>query len=113
MVEDGGGGGDQSCRVAVCLDDAGADPRTAGAPCVRLPANSVEPVYGLLPGLVVATVSDHDLDRGHLASRHRLRRSAGASERTRLPVRVPGQYLHPGLRRWSWDGPCGRAGSGA
>lgn len=113
MVEDGGGGGDRSCRVAVCLDDVGVDPRRAGAVCVWLPANSVEPVYGPLSGLVVAAVSDHHLDRGHVALRHRLRWSAGASERTRLPVRAPGQHLHPGLCRWSWDGPCGRAGSGA
>ncbi|MGH8918398.1 MAG: hypothetical protein ACRD0H_08685 [Actinomycetes bacterium] len=31
--------------------------------------------------------------------------------RSRLPVRVPGQLLHPLLRRSSWDGRCGRAGS--
>jgi hypothetical protein len=107
MVEDDGG--DQSYRVAVGLDDAGDEPSAAGAPWVRQPESSVEPVYGTGTGLLVVTVSD----RGRLTPRQQRRISPRAPDRSSLPIRVPSVHLHPRLRRRSWDGLSGRAGSSA
>ncbi|MGH3857822.1 MAG: hypothetical protein ACRDR6_30910 [Pseudonocardiaceae bacterium] len=93
MVYDGKDG--PSRRDPARRHDAGANPTAAGAGSVRLPASSVEPVYGLSPDVPVITQHGTALKPG----------------RSRLPVRVPGQLLHPLLRRSSWDGRCGRAGS--
>lgn len=79
---------------------------------VRLPLSSVEPVYGLDSRVLVGKVN-HYLDYGRPAPRHQRRRSALPPEHISLPVRLPGQYLHPQLRRLSWDGSFGRAGSNA
>jgi hypothetical protein len=68
VVEDGCDG--QSRREAAGLDDLGADPRAAGARAVGLPVISVEPVDGLSPDLLVATVSAHDVDHGRLNPQH-------------------------------------------
>lgn len=86
--------------------------RAAGAPSVRLPLSSVEPVYGRNPHVLVAEFN-HYSDRGHPASQHPQRRSTLQPEHILLPVRLPGQHLHPQLRRAPWDGLSGRAGSSA
>lgn len=86
--------------------------RAAGASSVRLPLSSVEPVYGLVPHVLVGKVNGYP-DHGCPAPQHQRRRSALPSEHISLPVRLPGQHLHPQLRRSSWDGPSGRAGSNA
>ena len=85
--------------------------QAADAPCVRLPLSSVEPVYGLDTHVLMARFN-HYPDCGRPDSQHQRRRSALPPEHISLPVRLPGQYLHPQLRR-SWDGPSGRAGSNA
>lgn len=103
-------------EAAGLLGDAGADPRAAGVRSVRLPASTVEPVQGLNSGVLVVTLNDHYLDRGHPAPRHRQHGQHGVTgqrDRSSLPVRVPGQQLHPRLRRSSWDGPWGCAGGSA
>ncbi|MGH4002150.1 MAG: hypothetical protein ACRDTJ_32315, partial [Pseudonocardiaceae bacterium] len=92
-------------EAAGLLDGAGADPRAAGVGSVRLPASTVEPVRGLNSGVLVVTLNDHYLDRSHPAPRHRQHGIIGQRDRSNLPVRVPGQQLHPRLRRSSWDGP--------
>jgi hypothetical protein len=86
-----------------------ATTRAPGAPSVRLPLSSVEPTYGLNSHVLVTKVN-HYPDRGRPAPRdqHTLR-----PERTSLSVRLPGEHLHLQLRRSSWDGPSGRAGSSA
>ena len=86
--------------------------RAAGAPCVRLPLSSVEPVYGRNPHVLVAEFN-HDPDRGRPAPQDQQRWSTLRPERTSLPVRLPGEHMHPQLRRSSWDGPSGRGGSSA
>lgn len=93
--------------------DARADPKAAGAPSLRLPASSVERADGLRPDLLVATVSDHHFDRGRPGPRHPQRWTTLQPEHASLPVRLPGQHLHPLLRRPRWDGSSGRAGSSA
>ncbi len=86
--------------------------RAADAPNVRLPLSSVEPVYGLNPHVLVAKVN-HYSDRGRPAPQDQRRRSTLHPERISLPVRLPGEHLHPQLRRPSWGGPCSRAGGSA
>jgi hypothetical protein len=86
--------------------------RAADAPSVRLPPSNVEPVYWLNPHTVVAEF-DHYPHRGRPTPQDQQRRSTLRTERTSLPVRLPGEHLHPQLRRSSWDGPSGRAGSSA
>lgn len=98
------GGGVPLCRPAVT--------QAADASRVRLPLSSVEPVHGLDPHVSVGKVN-HYLDYGRPAPQHQRRRSALPPEHISLPVRLPGQHLHPQLRRSSWDGPSGRAGSNA
>ncbi len=111
MVADGDA---RSRRDAVVLNDPGADPGTAGAPDVRLPASSVEPVDGPTPALRTARLSDHDTDHGRPAHQHHQRGSTLPPESTSLPVRIPGTHLHPLLRRPpSWAAPSDRAGSQA
>jgi hypothetical protein len=93
----------------------GADPWAAGACSVRLPASSVEPVYGLSPDVQVANSRDHYSGVARPAPRHR-RDGITIVQlgRASLPVRVPGQHLlHARLRRSSRDGRCGRVGSSA
>jgi hypothetical protein len=85
--------------------------KAADASRVRLPLSSVEPVYGLDPHVVGKV--NHYLDYGRPAPQHQRRRSALPPEHISLPVRLPGQHLHPQLRRSLWDGPSGRAGSNA
>lgn len=84
----------------------------ADASRVRLPLSSVEPVYGLDPRVLVGKVNYY-LDYGRPAPQHQRRRSALPPGHISLPVRLPGQHLHPRLRCSSWDGPFGRAGSNA
>ena len=84
--------------------------QAVGASSVRLPLNSVEPVYGLDPDVLVGKVK-RSPDCGRPAPQHQRRRSILPPEHLSLPVRLPGQHLNPQLRRSSWDGPCGRAGS--
>lgn len=79
---------------------------------VRLPLSSVELVYGLDRHVLVGKVN-HCLDYGCPASQHQRHRSALPPGHFSLPVRLPGQHLHPQLRRSAWDGPSGRAGSNA
>jgi hypothetical protein len=86
--------------------------KTAGASSVRLPLSSVEPVYGLDLDALVGKVN-HYPDRGRPAPQHQRRRSILPPEHISLPVRLPGQHLHPQLRRLSWDGPSDRAGRNA
>lgn len=86
--------------------------QAVGASSVRLPLNSVEPVCGLDPDALVGKVN-RSPDCGRLAPQHQRRRSILPPEHLSLPVRLPGQHLHPQLRRSSWDGPCGRAGRDA
>jgi hypothetical protein len=86
--------------------------QAAGASSVRLPLSSVEPVYGLDPYVLAGKVNC-DPDRGRPAPQHQRRRSIFPPEHISLPVRLPGQHLHPQLRRSSWDGPSGRSGSSA
>jgi hypothetical protein len=86
--------------------------KAAGVSSVRLPLSSVEPVYGLDPHVLVGKVN-HYPDHGRPSPQHQLRRSILPSEHTSLPVRLPGQHLHPQLRRSSWDGPSDRAGRNA
>ena len=86
--------------------------QAAGASGVRLPLSSVEPVYGLAPHLRVGKAT-HYPDHGRPAQQHQRRRSILPPEHISLPVRLPGQHLHPQLRRSSWDGPSRRAGSNA
>ena len=96
--------------VHICVDmplRLHAVDRAAGAPSVRLPLRSVEPVYGLNPHGLVA---NHYPERGRPAPQQR-RRSALPPEYISLPVRLPRQYLHPQLGCSSWDGPSGQGGS--
>jgi hypothetical protein len=79
--------------------------QVAGAFSVRLPVST-----GLDPQVMVGKVN-HYPDRDRPASQHQRLRSALPPEHIILPVRLPGQHLHPQLRRSSWDGPSGRAGS--
>jgi hypothetical protein len=87
--------------------------RAAGAPSVRLPLSSVEPVYGQNPHVLAAAKFGRYPDRGRPAPHHQQRRSTLRPEHISLPVRLPGEHLHPQLRRSSWVGPSGRAGSSA
>ena len=82
--------------------------RATGAPSVRLPLSSVEPVYGLNPRVLVA---NHYPERGRPAPQPQRRRSALPLEHISLPVRLPGQHLHPQLGCSSWDSPSGQGGS--
>lgn len=110
----GDGVDDQSRREAAGLDARGVDPRAVCARNVRLPASSVEPVHGLSLDQLVTRFNDRYLEGGRPAPRHQLHRTTLQLERTSLPVRLPGQHLHPQLRRSSWDGPPrGRAASSA
>jgi hypothetical protein len=86
--------------------------QAAGASSVRLPLGSVEPVHGLDPDALVGKVN-HYPDHGRSAPQHQRRRSILPPEDISLPVRLPGQHLHPQLRRSSWDGSSGRAGRNA
>jgi hypothetical protein len=86
--------------------------RAACEPCVGLPLSSVEPVYELNPHVLVAE-SNHYPDRGRPAPQHQLGRRTLQPEHISLPVRLPGQHLHPQLRRSPWDGVSDRAGSSA
>lgn len=97
--------------VHICVDvplRLHAVDRAAGAPSVQLPLSSVEPVYGLNPHGLVA---NHYPERDHPTPQHQRRRSALPPEHISLPVRLPGQHLHPQLGCSSWDGPSGQAGS--
>jgi hypothetical protein len=87
--------------------------RTAGAPSVRLSLSRVEPVYGLNSRVLAAAKFGRYPDRGRPAPQHQQRRRTLRPERTSLPVRLPGEHLHPQLWRSSGDGPSGRAGSSA
>jgi hypothetical protein len=112
VVEDDSDGR-RSRREAVGVDDAGADPKAVGAR-IRLSASSVEPVYGLGPGVRVAELSEDYVDRGRPDPRHQQCWTIVAPERTSVPVWLPCQRLHPQLRcSPSWAGLCGRAGSSA
>jgi hypothetical protein len=82
----------------------------ADAPSVRLPLSSVEPMYGLSSQVLVAE-SNQAPGRGRPVPQHQQRGSTLHPERTSLPVRLPGQYVHPQLRHPPW--PTGRAGSSA
>jgi hypothetical protein len=84
--------------------------QAAGASSVRLPLSSVEPVYGLDPHVLVGKANHYPND-GRPAPQHQRPRSTLPPEHISLPVRLPDQYLHPQLRRSSWDGPSGRARS--
>jgi hypothetical protein len=86
--------------------------KAAGVSSVRLPLSSVEPVYGLDPDALVGKVK-RSPDCGRPAPQHQRLRSILPPEHISLPVRLPGQHLHPQLRRSSWDGPSGRAGKDA
>lgn len=86
--------------------------KAAGASSVRLPLGSVEPVYGLDPCVLAGKVN-HYPDHGRSTPQHQRRRSILPPEHISLPVRLPGQHLHPQLRRSSWDGSSGRAGRNA
>ncbi len=104
---------DGQSREAAGLDGRGENPRAAGTASVRLPASSVEPVYGLSPTLLVAKSSGSYPDPDRPAPRHEQHWTTFQYDRTRLPVRLPGQHLHPQLRRPSWEGSSSRAGSSA
>jgi hypothetical protein len=86
--------------------------KAAGASSVRLPLSSVEPVYGLEPHVLEGKVN-HYPDHGRPATQHQRCRSLFLPEHISLPVRLPGQHLHPQLRRSSWDGPSDRGGRDA
>jgi hypothetical protein len=85
--------------------------RTAGAPSVRPSLSRVEPVYGLNSRVLAAAKFGRYPDCGRPAPQHQQRRRTLRPERTSLPVRLPGEHLHPQLWRSSGDGPSGRAGS--
>jgi hypothetical protein len=102
------------CRLVHSAGDVPLDvhvvvAKAAGASSVRLPPSSVEPVYGLDPHVLEGKVN-HYPDHGRLAPQHQRCRSILPPEHISWPVRLPGQHLHPQLRRSSWDGPSGRAG---
>lgn len=77
---------------------------------VRLPLRSVEPGCERNPYVLAAAKFNHYPDRGRPAPQHR---NTLRPERSSLPVRLPGEHLHPQLRRSSWDCPSGRAGNSA
>ena len=84
----------------------------ADASRVRLPLSTVEPVYGLDPRVLVGKVNRYR-DYGRPAPQHQRPRSILPPEHISLPVRLPGQHLHPQLRRTPCGGPSGRTASSA